>query len=95
MHGLSYVKIVGPVGEIYGPFAMVAQRHLHCTVNESKELCIKNGDMIKMSVGWVRSMVFDSVVVRVRDDYVLDFHIDLEEANAANLSLGDWAEIIV
>ncbi len=91
---LWYIKIVWPVGEVYGPFAIVAQRHLHCTVKEAAELWIKNGDIIKMHVGGVRGIIFENVAVRAKDDYVLDFHIDIEEANAAGLKPGDWAELI-
>ncbi len=91
---LWYIKIVWPVGEIYGPYAMVAQRHLHCTVKEAEELWIKNGDLIKMYVWGVRSVIFENVVVRARDDYALDFHIDIEEANAAWVKPGDRAELI-
>jgi putative phosphotransacetylase len=34
------------------------------------------------------------VIVRAKDNYALDFHIDIDEANAAGLSPGDWGEII-
>jgi len=44
---------------------------------------LKDGDVIKMHVGGVRGVVFEHVAVRARDDYALDFHIDIEEANAA------------
>ena len=73
---------------------MVSQRHLHCTVQEAKEMGIKNGDMVKMSIGGVRSLVFENVAVRAKDDYALDFHIDIEEANAAGIKPGDRAELI-
>jgi len=91
---LGYIKIIGPVGEIYGPFAMIAQRHLHCTVKEAAEMWIKNGNLIKMHVGGARELIFENVVVRAKDEYALDFHIDIEEANAAAVKLGDRAEII-
>ena len=93
-NGLEYIKIIGPVGEVYGAFAMVAQRHLHCTVKESQELGIKNGDLLKMHVGGSRELTFEHVAVRARDDYALDFHIDMEEANAAGIKPGDRAEIV-
>lgn len=92
--GLVSIGITGPAGEIYGPFAMVAQRHLHCTVKEANELGIKNGDMIKMVIGGIRWLIFENVAVRARDDYALDFHIDIEEANAAGIQKGDRAELI-
>ncbi len=91
---LGYIKIVWPMGEIYGPFAMIAQRHLHCTVKEAQELGIKNGDEIKLHVWGIRWLVFENVAVRAKDDYALDFHIDIEEANAAWVKPGDRAELI-
>lgn len=91
---LGYIKIIGPVGDIYGPFVMVAQRHLHCTVQEAKEIGIKNGDIIQLHVWGIRGVVFENVAVRAKDDYALDFHIDIEEANAAGVKPGDWAELI-
>lgn len=93
-NSLEYIKIIWPVGEVYGPFAMVAQRHLHCTVKEATEMWIKNGDIVKMHVDGVRSVMFENVVVRAKDDYALDFHIDIEEANAAWVKPGDWAELV-
>jgi len=38
--------------------------------------------------------VFDNVVVRSGDKYALDFHIDMEEANASGVRMGDWGEIV-
>lgn len=91
---LEYIKIIWPVGEVYGSFAMVSQRHLHCTVKEAAEMWIKNGDVVKMYVDGVRAIIFENVVVRAKDDYALDFHIDIEEANAAGVKPGDWAELV-
>ena len=92
--GLEYIKIIWTIGEIYGPFAMISERHLHCTVKEAQELGIKNGDSIQLHVGLIRGVVFENVAVRAKDDYALDFHIDIEEANAAGVKQGDWAELI-
>lgn len=72
---------------------MVTQRHLHCTVQEAQELGIKNGAMIKLHVGGIRGLTFENVAVRAKDDYALDFHVDIEEANAAGVKPGDRAEL--
>lgn len=72
---------------------MVSQRHLHCTVKEAQELGIKSGDVIHLHVGGIRGMTFENVAVRAKDDYALDFHIDIEEANAAGIKKGDRAEL--
>ena len=73
---------------------IASQRHLHCTIAESEDMGIKNGDMIKIKIPGPRGLIFEQVAVRARDDYALDFHIDIEEANAAGVKPGNWGEII-
>jgi putative phosphotransacetylase len=41
-----------------------------------------------------RQLTFDEVVVRVREDFALEFHIDTEEANAAGLKNGAQVTLI-
>ena len=41
-----------------------------------------------------RPLIFDSVVVRVREDFDLDMHLDTDEANAAGLRQGDTVTVV-
>ncbi len=98
------LTVIGPKWEvdlING--VIVAKRHLHITIAEAKELKLKNWQNISIKThGWnwnwsgkdERWLVFDNVIVRAKDNYALDFHIDIDEANAAGLSPGDWGEIM-
>ena len=95
IEGGESIKVVWPAGEKLCSGAMiVAQRHLHCTVKEAQDLGISNGQEIKIQIEWIRGLIFEHVVVRARDDYALDFHIDIEEANAAGLKNGDRGELV-
>ncbi|MDZ7344430.1 MAG: PduL/EutD family phosphate acyltransferase, partial [candidate division KSB1 bacterium] len=38
--------------------------------------------------------IFDNVLIRVHESFVLDFHIDLDEANAAGLKTGDTVRLL-
>ena len=73
---------------------IVAKRHLHITIAEAKDLKLKNGQEISIKTHGERWLTFHNVIVRARDNYELDFHIDIDEANAAGLNPGDWWEII-
>lgn len=76
---------------------IIAKRHLHITIAEAKDLKLKNWQNISIkthSQNGERDLIFENVIVRAKDSYALDFHIDLDEANAAGLSPGDWGEII-
>ena len=39
-------------------------------------------------------MIMENVIVRVRDDFALEMHIDTDEANAAGLANGATVTII-
>lgn len=89
------ITVLWPVGEVYVSHGLiVAQRHLHCTTTEAKELGIKNGAMIKIKIPGQRGLLFENVAIRAKDDYALDFHVDIEEANAAGLVPGSRWEIV-
>ena len=95
LQGTPGLKLVWPAWETDIPFgAIVAKRHLHCTVKEAQEMWIENGQNISIKVWWERGLVFDNVEVRAKDSYALDCHIDIEEANAAALKLWDRGELI-
>jgi len=95
------IKLIWPMWTIEIPFGViVAKRHLHCTVKEAQEMWIENGQNISIKVlwstgagWWERGLIFDNVEVRAKDSYVLDFHIDVEEANAAWLEKWSWGEL--
>ncbi|HRX63910.1 MAG TPA: phosphate propanoyltransferase [Candidatus Absconditabacterales bacterium] len=89
------LTVIGPKGKIdLINGVIVAKRHLHITVAEAKEMKLKDGQNISIKTHGERGLVFENVVVRAKDDYTLDFHIDIDEANAAGLNPGDWGEII-
>ncbi len=75
-------------------WVIVAKRHLHITIAEAKDFKLKDGQEISIKTHWERWLIFDNVIVRAKDNYSLDFHIDIDEANAAGLNPGDWGEII-
>jgi len=80
------VKLIGPKGEVdLSEGLIVAKRHLHCATSEASELGIKNGDRVSVEVNSTRPVVFNEVLVRVRDDYSLCLHLDTDEGNAAGL----------
>ena len=49
----------------------------------SKNFNVNNGDIVKVETNSDgRKLIFDDVVIRVRDDYALAMHIDTDESNA-------------
>ena len=93
--GSSGVKIIGPKGEIdLKEGVIIAQRHIHMSPDEARSFGVKDGDIVKVKVAGKRALIFNNVMIRSGPTHKLDFHIDIDEANAAELSQGDLVEII-
>lgn len=93
--GTPGIQLVGPKGTItIDEGVIVAARHIHMTPADAEKAGVADGEIVKVRVGGERGLIFDQVVIRVRDDFALDFHIDTDEANAASLRTGDTAEVL-
>jgi len=96
LEGSCPIKITGPNGEIEIPKGcIVAQRHIHFTPADAEKFNIKDKDIAKVKItSSCRSLIFDDVVCRVREDYAFAMHIDTDEANAAGCSGEVYGEIL-
>jgi propanediol utilization protein len=54
---------------------------------------VKDKDIVSVVVDGERAVVFRNVLIRVRNDFVLDMHIDTDEANAASLANGQLVKV--
>lgn len=94
--GTPGIKIVGPAGELeIAEGVIVAKRHIHMTPADAAEFGVTNGQIVKVATGNEgRKLVFDDVVIRVREDFALAMHIDTDESNAAMCGMKCEGEII-
>ena len=83
--GSAGCKLVGPAGEVeISEGVIVAKRHIHMTPADAQAAGVADKDVVKVACGGEgRKMVFDDVVIRVRDDFATAMHIDTDESNAA------------
>ena len=65
------------------------------TVADAELFGVTDGQIVKVKTPGERGLVFDNVVIRVDDSFLLDMHIDIDEANAAGLGTGAWGEVII
>ena len=65
---------------------VLAHRHVHMSPEDARGFGVADKDVIKVRVEGDREMTMGDVIVRVRDDFSLDMHIDTDEANAAGLN---------
>lgn len=94
IEGTPGVTIVGPKGEIrIDEGLIVAARHIHMTPADATRFGVEDGELVDVRAETERPVTFENVVIRVRDDFALDFHIDTDEGNAAFLKTGDTATV--
>lgn len=95
IQGSSGCTLVGPAGSVDIPQGVIiAARHMHMTVADAKDFGLKDKDIVKVKTEGPRAITFDNVLVRVKDSYALEMHIDLDEGNAGAIRNGDMLEIL-
>jgi putative phosphotransacetylase len=83
----SPVTLTGPEGSVeLQKGLIIAKRHIHCATAEAEELGLKNNDIVSVKIEGERGLIFDNVIVRVKDDYKLSMHIDTDEGNASGIN---------
>lgn len=89
------IKLKGPKGELETNGLIIAARHIHTSPSEAEKLGFKDGDYVDVRVGnGERDILFTNVLVRAKEGFVTEMHIDTDEANAAGISYSAKGEVI-
>jgi len=89
--GTPGITLVGPVGSVtISQGLILAQRHLHLHPGDAERMGLRDGQWARVKVEGSRGLIFEHVLVRVKDSYVMEMHIDVDEANACALKPGDY-----
>ncbi len=94
LKGAEQITIISSKGSIIKKSAIVANRHIHISLEEAAEYGLKDGEFVSVKVNSKKGGVMDNVQVRVNENYVLEMHIDTDDANAFLLNTGDFVEVI-
>ncbi|MGG1664079.1 phosphate propanoyltransferase [Brevibacillus sp. NRS-1366] len=95
LEGTPGITLIGPAGCIVlESGVIVAKCHVHMSDEDARSLQVKDGDSLILQMIGERALIFPDVTVRVSPRYALDFHIDLDEANAASLKTGDAVRLL-
>ena len=94
--GTPGCKLIGPCGEVeLKEGVIVAKRHIHMTPEDAKKAGVKDKDIVSVKVpSNGRKLIFDDVVIRVREDFALAMHIDTDESNAAGCAGTVYGRIV-
>jgi len=87
LEGTPGVKLRGPHGSIdIASGVIVAHRHVHMSPADARKFGVADQDIIAVRAEGDREMSMGDVIVRVSEQFVLDLHLDTDEANAAGLN---------
>lgn len=87
------IEIRGSKGTVRRNAAIVAARHIHMGPGDASALGVKDQDLVKVKFGGLRGAVLENLIIRVKDSYTQELHLDTDEANALGAATGDWALI--
>lgn len=93
--GSPPIIFIGPKGVLtLLEGAIRAARHIHMTPKDAEYYQVKNGDRVKVEVSGDHGVIYKDVVIRVSEKSKLAFHLDTDEANAANVKGTGLARIL-
>lgn len=88
-------KLVGPAGEVEIEKGVIAaSRHIHMHTSDAEAFGLKDKDVVSVKIEGKRGLVFDNVLVRAHETFALEFHLDIDEGNAAGLKNGDKVAVL-
>lgn len=94
--GSAPIVVEGPHGSVTLTEGLIcARRHIHMAPADAERFGVKDKDEVEVAItGGPRDLVFGDVLVRVSDKFILEMHIDTDEANAAELDQGAAGEMV-
>lgn len=95
LDGTPGITLIGPKGSvILKQGLIIAQRHIHMSLNDARRFGLSNGELVSIQMEGVRAGTYGNVAIRANDSSALECHLDTEEANAMNLNANSQIKII-
>lgn len=74
---------------------IVAKRHIHMSHRDMEKFHLKAGEVVKVRINTPeRATIFEDVEIRPGENFILEMHVDTDEANAANIKPDTVASLI-
>lgn len=89
--------LVGPYGTlVLEEGIIVADRHIHTPPAIAEELGLKNNQFVRVRVFHSdKPALLERVRIRVNEEFVLEMHLDNDDANACGIESGDRLELVL
>jgi putative phosphotransacetylase len=87
------VTIIGPLGNITKNCCIIATRHIHIKNEELAKYGLENNQIVKAIISGEKGGIINNIYIKASDNYELELHIDLDDANSHLVNSGDTVEI--
>lgn len=93
--GSAPITLEGPAGTVHLKEGLIcARRHIHMHSDDAAIYGVQDKEEVSVAImGGDRDVIFGDVLVRVKDSYKLEMHIDTDEGNAAELTSASTGDI--
>ncbi len=89
------IKITTPKGSVVlDNCCIISERHIHMSLDDAKYYGVSDEQIVKVLINGDKSCILYAHI-KVSDNGILAFHIDIDDANAAGLQNDDEVEIII
>jgi len=94
--GSAPITIVGPKGIVtLKEGCILANRHIHMSPNDASKFNVKDGDYVAVdTVGNGKRTTLWDCQIRVNPNFVLEMHLDTDDANACGIGNGSKVKLI-
>ncbi|BBM19033.1 phosphate propanoyltransferase [Enterococcus avium] len=89
------ITIRSDAAELTIPAAIIAKRHIHLNYQDMERLNLKEGQVVSVKIfEGARRGIFNDVELRPGENFVLEMHVDTDEANGADIQPNTRGRII-
>ncbi|MGN1095555.1 MAG: phosphate propanoyltransferase [Eubacteriales bacterium] len=94
--GSAPITVIGPKGVVtLNEGCIIANRHIHMSPSDAERYGVADGDTVTVDVsGKGKRTRWYDVQVRVNKSFVLEMHVDTDDANAAGIGNGSLVKIV-
>ncbi|AGL90070.1 Putative propanediol utilization protein [Candidatus Phytoplasma australiense] len=95
LKGTGKATLIGPKGQVdIQEGVIIANRHIHFSTQDAQVFGVKDKQMVAVKVAGTKPGTLEQVLCRVHPDFVLECHLDTDDASAFLLKTGDQVTLI-
>ncbi|CAP18411.1 CoA-phosphotransacetylase, similar to propanediol FT utilization protein PduL [Candidatus Phytoplasma mali] len=88
--------LIGPKGQIdIEEGVIIADRHIHLSKEYAEKFQIQDKQKVKIKINGIKPGILENITCRVDKDFILECHLDTDDACAFLLQNNDIVELII